>query len=106
MLLLTYSNHIINLFQNILIIVGLIIFLLLFYGFIGPKWLKVRMRKFNTWAYKDGAVLFAHDPYKPIGPAMKEALNNAWPSNRHKRRVAYFVLALTAFVLIGLLVRF
>jgi hypothetical protein len=87
----------------ILAFVTAVLFVLFFFGLIGPKWLKNRIRKFNTWAEKDGAVFFPIDPYKPIGIAVREGLRNSFPITRHKRLVAYALIVMNGLLILAMM---
>ena len=80
----------------------LIIFLLTFFGLIGPRKLREKMRKFNTWYYRDSALLFPLDPYKPIEEALKESAENFLPTKERMRNSLKIVWIIITITLIGI----
>jgi len=64
--------------------VGVLV-LLLFSGLIGPKWLKEKMRRQVLWSWRDASLFMPMDPYKPIGQALKEGIDNFNPTKERFR---------------------
>jgi len=89
--------------QVLFVSISALFILFVLFGVIGPKWLRIRMRKFNTWAEKEGALLFPLDPYKPLGEALKESLKNPIPPIKG-RFIGWIILFLSLFFVIWSLV--
>ena len=63
----------------LVVFLGFAILVLLFSGFVGPRWWRDRIRRLNRWYYKDSSLFLPLDPYKPLVPALKEGLKHFWP---------------------------
>lgn len=103
-------SYVPNLGWDILFAFGLIIIILVLFGLIGPQWVKNLMRRYQRWYHGEGQVFLPMDPYKPLGPALKEAWTNRWPEreqrffpwlfpNFHSTKLKFLILIITGVIL-------
>ena len=69
-----------------------LLFLLLFFGIVGPNWLKVRMRRLNKWLSMQATLFFPVNPYKSLPEALKQGLKEFWPTKGRLRAASRLLL--------------
>lgn len=84
----------------IIFLILLVLFLLLAFGLIGPKWLKRRVQKLNVWYYTRAVLFFPTHPYKPLREALKEGVKEFFPTRERIKNVAILSLFWAAVVII------
>jgi len=93
--------EILLLFFTVLILFAVI---LLLFGLIGPSWLRNLVRRFHTFFEKDAVILFPIDPYKPLPDAVKEGMENFWPTKERFRKFLLMVALFLSIAGIGVII--
>lgn len=84
---------------------------LVFYGEIGPRWLRDLMRRYQRWNWGDASPLLPLDPYKPASEILNEQDDPPPPLRRRVKNsflqwaIAWGIGILIAIILFGLVVR-
>lgn len=63
-----------------------------YYGLIGPKWLREPMRRFTKWEFYGTSLFFPLDPYKPLPQALREGVRNFFPTRERAKQWLFFGL--------------
>jgi hypothetical protein len=101
----TFGHTIFSLALVLLAWIACVFIVLLVAGLIGPKWLKERMRRQVRWSWRDASLFMPMDPYKPGGDALKEGIDNFYPTKERVRNFLHFEIGkfLLLFGLVALL---
>jgi len=80
------------------------LFLLAAFGLIGPKPLRDRVRRVNTWLFKDAELFLPIDPYKPLPEALREGAAHFWPTKERVRNWLLLNGLIVCFAIVGIIV--
>src|SRR5438105_4158588 len=82
----------------------LLVMLLGIFGLIGPKRIRDSMRKFHTWWFKDSALFFPIDPYKPLTESLADGVRDFWPTKKRAQKSLEVSMIVVSIAIVGIVV--